>query len=206
MRDDPAVVLLVRRACDGDKAAWDEIVDRYAPLVWSICHRYRLSDADSEDVGQSTWLRLVENLSTLREPAALPGWIATTTQRECLRLLRLGRRSEPADPQAGYNDVAADAAPVDQDLLLEERRLAVRAGFDELSARCRQLLLMLIGDPPRSYGEISRTLDIPIGSIGPTRGRCLDRLRNSSALASLIEVELERAGGGEPHGRPMVER
>jgi DNA-directed RNA polymerase specialized sigma24 family protein len=102
--------------------------------------------------------------------------------------------------------VADDAAPVDQDLLLEERRLAVRAGFDELSARCRHLLLMLIGDPPRSYGEISRTLDIPIGSIGPSRGRCLDRLRNSSALASLIEVELERAGGGERNGRPMVER
>jgi RNA polymerase sigma factor (sigma-70 family) len=199
MWNDPAVVQLVHRARDGDKAAWDELVERYAPLVWSNCRRYRLSFADSEDVGQSVWLRLVEHLSTLREPAALPGWIATTTQRECLRLLRLGRQTEPTDPLASGRDIVDDTVLVDQDLLLQERRLATRTAFAQLSVRCQQLLSMLIGDPPKSYGEISQTLHMPIGSIGPSRARCLDRLRHSSALTSLIEVELERAGRGERH-------
>ena len=92
MRDDPTVVALVTRARDGDKDAWDELVERYAPLVFSVCRRYRLAPPDIDDVGQSVWLRLVEHLPGLREPAALPGWIATTTQRECFRL-RLARRS-----------------------------------------------------------------------------------------------------------------
>lgn len=204
MRNDPSVVLLVTRARDGDKAAWDELVERYAPLVWSICRRYRLSGADSQDVGQSVWLRLVERLATLREPAALPGWIATTTERECLRLVRLGRRSELVDPLENDRDLADEAVPVDQDLLLQERRLAVRAGFAQLAQRCQQLLLMLIEDPPKHYNEISAALRMPVGSIGPNRARCLDRLRHSSALAALIEVEshdsvteFERAGGGE---------
>ena len=98
MRDDPTVVDLVTRARDGDKDAWDELVERYAPLLWSVCRRYRLSPADAEDVGQSVWLRLVEHLPGLRESAALPGWIATTTQRECYRLLRASSRVEPVDP------------------------------------------------------------------------------------------------------------
>jgi DNA-directed RNA polymerase specialized sigma24 family protein len=90
VRDDPSVVALVTRAAGSDEGAWHELVDRYAPLVWSICVRYQLSGADIEDVGQTVWLGLVEQLTNerLREPAALPGWLATTTQRECLRVLR----------------------------------------------------------------------------------------------------------------------
>lgn len=196
MWNDPAVVDLVRRARDGDQTGWDELVERYAPLLWSICRRYRLSMEDSQDVGQSVWLHLVEHLSTLREPAALPGWIATTTQRECLRLLRRERRTEPAESLSDGRELADDAVELDQELLLQERRLATRAAFDQLSPRCRQLLSMLISDPPSSYGQISESLQMPIGSIGPSRARCLDRLRHSSALTSLIEVELERTGGG----------
>ena len=75
MRDDPAVIDLVARARDGDQHAWDEIVDRYAPLVWFICKRYQLSRADVDDVGQTVWLLLVEKLGDLRQPAALPGWL-----------------------------------------------------------------------------------------------------------------------------------
>src|SRR5260370_40419673 len=83
MRDDPQVTDLVTRARKGDQQAWDAIVERYAPLIWSICRRYRLSDADAEDVGQIVWLRLVDQLDNLRDPAALPGWLVTTTRREC---------------------------------------------------------------------------------------------------------------------------
>ena len=87
MRDDPHVVALVTRAAGGDQDAWHELVDRYAPLVYTICTRYRLSNHDIEDVGQNVWLLLVEQLGKLREPAALPGWLATTTARECLRVV-----------------------------------------------------------------------------------------------------------------------
>jgi hypothetical protein len=118
MRDDSLVAALVARARDGDKDAWDAIVDRYAPLIWSICRRYRLARADADDVGQSVWLRLVDQLGQLREPEALPGWLATTTRRECGRLLTGSRRREalgsaldPADIPDGRGRSARRRAP-----------------------------------------------------------------------------------------------
>src|SRR3977135_3479962 len=94
MRDDPHVVALVTRASGGDQGAWHELVDRYAPLVYTICTRYRLNNTDIEDVGQNVWLLLVEQLGKIREPAALPGWLATTTARECLRVVTAARKAE----------------------------------------------------------------------------------------------------------------
>ena len=94
MRDDPHVVALVTRASEGDQGAWHELVDRYASLVYTICTRYRLSNPDIEDVGQNVWLLLVEQLGKLREPAALPGWLATTTARECLRVVTAASKAE----------------------------------------------------------------------------------------------------------------
>jgi RNA polymerase sigma factor (sigma-70 family) len=88
MRDDPVVTDLVTRAANGDKQAWDTLVERYAPLIWSICRSYRLDRAEAEDVGQSVWLHLAEQLHHIRDAAALAGWLVTTTRRECLRLLR----------------------------------------------------------------------------------------------------------------------
>src|SRR4051812_15270538 len=159
------------------------MVERYAPLLWSICQRYRLSRADTDDVGQSVWLRLVEQLPALREPAALPGWIATTTGRECLRLLRSARRrgfvESPDDLELaarshrGGGDDQVVEEVVEQELLAHERRAAVRAAFVQLSGRCRQLLSLLVEDPPLPYAEISTQLHMPIGSIGPNRARCL---------------------------------
>src|SRR3954469_14249707 len=95
MRDDPTLMSLVERARAGEQVAWDALVTRYAPLVYGICRRYRLQDADTEDAGAAVWLRLVERLDTIREPAALPGWITTTTRNECLRVLRSQRRTVP---------------------------------------------------------------------------------------------------------------
>lgn len=188
MRDDPSVIALVTRAAGGDQQAWDELIERYAPLVWAICTRYRLSNHDSEDVGQSVWLLLVEQLGRLREPAALPGWLATTTKRECLRVVAATRKSQHLG--STVDDAAfADERAIDEEILIAERNAALRTGFAELPLHGQHLLAMLFRDPPCSYSEISATLGIPIGSIGPQRARCLERLRHSSALAALGERE-----------------
>jgi len=199
MRDDSVITDLVTRARHGDQRAWDTLVERYAPLVWSICRRYRLSRADADDVGQTVWLRLVARLDQLRDPAALTGWIATTTRRECGRVRR-------ATWHAAHWELDADAIPdigtesAESRLLAAERRAALRQSFSCLPPRCQQLLAMLIEDPPVPYTEISTRLGIPAGSIGPTRARCLHKLRRHPAIAALIHPEPESTGSG-PSGR-----
>src|SRR6202035_749098 len=101
---------------DGDQEAWDEVVERYSPLVWSICVRDRLSRQDTDDVGQSVWLLLVEQIGRLREPAALPGWLATTTRRECLRILRAARRQDHVDlPPEGQMPSDPEVTMIEQE-------------------------------------------------------------------------------------------
>jgi RNA polymerase sigma factor (sigma-70 family) len=189
MRDDPSVVALVVRATAGDQVAWDEIVERYAPLVYGICTRYRLSRHDIEDVGQTVWLLLVEHLDKLREPAALPGWLATTTARECLRVVAAANKTELRRNERDESTWFVDDKAIDEEILMAERNAGLRAGFAELPARCQQLLSMLISDPPSSYASIHDALGIPVGSIGPQRARCLDRLRRSNAFLALGENE-----------------
>jgi len=201
MSDDSSVGALVARVGDGDQDAWNELIERYIPLVWSICVRYQLSRPDIDDVGQSVWLLLVENIGKLRDPAALPGWLATTTKRECLRILRVTRRHDHADlPPEEQMPLDPDAATIEQEIIMAERNAALRAAFAELAPSCHQLLSMLIADPPISYAEISTRLGIRMGSIGPTRGRCLDRLRQSPHLTAILgdgaqHVEPEKPGG-----------
>jgi RNA polymerase sigma factor (sigma-70 family) len=195
MRDDPTVVALVARAHAGDKNAWDEIVERYAPLVWSISQGFRLSRADADDVGQTVWLLLVEQFSQLREPAALPGWLATTTQRECLRVVHAAERHRRLDRRMDTESLVDTMSPaIDLELLAAERNAALRAGLAQLAPRCRRLLSLLIRHPPMSYTEISTKLGMPVGAIGPTRARCLAKLRSCPAVAALIRSELENEG------------
>lgn len=201
MRDDPSVVALVGRAAGSDQEAWDELVERYSPLVWSICGRYRLGRHDIEDVAQNVWLRLVEQIGNLRAPAALPGWLATTTQRECLRVLHRQYRVVPVPDEL---PPALDDMEIEQEIVLAERNAALRAAFAELPPRCRQLLSMLLRDPPRPYAEISAVLEIRIGSIGPQRARCLQRLRRSRHLALLIDDETTGTPFEHPGGEPRA--
>jgi RNA polymerase sigma factor (sigma-70 family) len=195
MRDDPSVVALVARAAGSDQDAWNQLVERYAPLVWAICTRYRLSSHDIEDVGQNVWLLLVEQLGKLREPAALPGWLATTTSRECLRVVTASQRMATRLDDAPE---FADDVVIDEEILRAERDGALRAAFAELPPPCHQLLAMLFSDPPHSYTQISATLGIRMGSIGPQRARCLERLRRSDTLIALGtgEFEINTPGGG----------
>jgi RNA polymerase sigma factor (sigma-70 family) len=188
MRDDPSVIALVDRVCGGDQEAWNELIERYAPLVWSICVRYQLERQDIDDVGQSVWLLLVENIGELREPAALPGWLATTTKHECLRIVRDARRRDrQALPPEDQMPPDVSATVIEQEIIEAEVNAALRAAFAELPASCHELLSLLISDPPPGYAEISRKLDMPVGSIGPTRARCLDRLRRSPHLTAVVD-------------------
>ena len=180
---DYPVTWLVDRAAAGDEQAWQEIVERYAPLLASVIRRFQLTTPEAQDVGQIVWLRLVEHLGNLREPRALPMWIITTAKREALRSLSDRRRAVPYDPldPSWQSSPAEDTEPA-AGLLNAERHEALLAGLAELPARQRDLLLLLVADPPLSYAEISRRTGIPVGSIGPTRGRALERLRQTYAL------------------------
>ena len=174
------VAELVAAVRDGDQQAWHRLVDRFAPLVGSVCRRFMLAPHDREDVAAGVWLHLLERLHTLREPAALPGWIATTTRNECLGLLRARKRTLPTD------FAIEPADPVDEtgvDLTAQLRSQALREAFAGISERCRQLLEMLFGDPPVPYLQVATRLGIQIGSVGPTRIRCLARLRLQPSLA-----------------------
>ena len=193
-RDDTRVTDLVTRARNGDKQAWDALVERYAPLIWSVCRRYRLGGADADDVSQTVWLRLLEQLDRIRDPAALPGWLATTTQRECGRVLRAAWR-----PQALGHALDAGNIPdgqtgaAEHELLLAERNAALREALMRLPPCCQRLIAMLIQDPPVPYAKISAELGIPVGSIGPIRRRCLEKLRRDPAIAAFMDAESEPA-------------
>ena len=190
MRNDPQVIDLVTRARNGERSAWDALVDRYSPLIWAICRRYQLDRTDAEDVGQAVWLRLVKQLDNLREPAALPGWLATTTQRECDRVKRTGCRLAAGEQVADAENLPDEqAVAADDELLVAERHAALRVAFSDLPPNSQQLLTLLIADPPISYAEISAKLGIPIGSIGPYRSRGLERLRRHPAIAALIRAQ-----------------
>ena len=192
MRDDPAVTDLVARARNGDKQAWDALVERYAPLIWSICRRHQLRTTDADDISQSVWLRLVNRLDRIREPAALPGWLATTTRRECRRVVRTARGSRPVDYSLDVENLPDELArTADQEVLEAERHAALRQAFGALDPFSRQLVALLIQDPPVSYTEISARLGIAVGSIGPSRGRCLEKLRRHPAIAALINAECQ---------------
>ena len=187
MYSDPQVIELVKRAGVGEESAWHELVERYSTLIWSICRHHRLGDADAKDVGQSVWLYLVDQLDRVRDPAALPGWLATVTRHECLRVVRAAR----GPLAAGYGldaEILPDeqARTAEQELLAAERHAALRAAFLDLPPCGQRLMALLIEDPPASYAEISVRLGIPIGSIGPTRSRWLAKLRRHPAIAALM--------------------
>jgi RNA polymerase sigma factor (sigma-70 family) len=194
MRNDQAITDLVTRASQGDQRAWNDLVERYAPLVWSVCRRYQLRSADAEDVHQTVWLQLVSRLDKIRDPAALPGWLATTTRRECVRVLRAARGPRAAVPVPDLGTIPDQQAGLaDQDLLEAERHAALREALARLPACCQRLIGKLIEDPPLSYAQISASLGIPVGSIGPLRARCLDRLRRDPAIAAQINADAAAA-------------
>ncbi len=180
---DGQIAEMVAAASAGNQQAWSELVRRYAGLVLSTARSVRLSRQEVEDVSQITWLLLAMHIRDLREPEAISGWLITTAKRESLRMLR--HRDIEHAVQDDLLDIPDRNTPaVDEGLLREERRAQVRRGFARLPERCQRLLRLLAGDPPASYSEVSAALGIPMGSIGPIRARCLDRLRRAAGLST----------------------
>jgi len=171
---------LVAAATRGDQQAWATLVHRYSPILRRALRRYRLDDADGADVVQITWLRLLEHLPLLREPRALMGWLLTTARREAYRLLRQSGRivlvEDVPDGGAGAQD-----SP-EEEVERKDRERHVRAAVSRLSKSDRDLLGVLLASPPPSYREVAASLGRPVGSIGPTRARCLARLRRELAV------------------------
>jgi RNA polymerase sigma factor (sigma-70 family) len=175
--------VLVRSAADGDQAAWKALVTRYGWLVWSAARGYGLGRADAEEVFQTTWLRLTEHLTRLKEPERVGAWLATTARREAARVVRARARVTVTD-DSGLLDRGTDSDSPERLVLESEEATAeltrarqVWSAFQQLSDRCRELLRLLTAVPRISYLEIAATLQVPVGSIGPTRARCLARLR-----------------------------
>lgn len=165
---------LLNRAAAGEREAWNALVTRFDGMIWGIVRGYRLSPPDCQDVTQVVWLRLLENLGSLRDPGSVGGWLATTARRECLRLIRIGIRTVPATDDVLEAESPANPSP--EEIVAEsDHWRAVSEVVSSLDARCRQLLELTAHQLP--YQVISELMGMRVGSIGPTRARCLEQLR-----------------------------
>jgi RNA polymerase sigma factor (sigma-70 family) len=177
------ISMLVRAAAGGSQDAWEGLVNEFSPLVLGVARAHRLSDVDASDVAQTTWLRLVEHLGRIQDPDRVGGWLATTAWRESTRVLHRSRKQIVTDhlPEpTSEEDVA-------QRIVTAERDAAMRAAFHRLRERDQALLRLLVSDPAPSYEQIGEILQMPVGSIGPTRARSLTRLRREAALFGLTQ-------------------
>ena len=146
-------------------------------MLWSIALRHGLNESDAADVVQTTWLRLLEHIDDVRDPARLGSWLATTAQREALRCVARSRRFVLSDDETTFDGPDRLSAPVDEALLASEQAAAAQEALNTLPPNWRTLVRALTQDPPLTYEEICTDLGVPIGSIGPTRNRCVRRLR-----------------------------
>ena len=165
---------LVPAAANGDRDAWNGLVNGFSGLVWSVIRGHGLYGAEAADVSQTVWLRFVEHIGRLRDPERTAAWLATTARHECYRVLRkAGRSTVMADPP----EVLSNEPAPDRQLVADADAATLLRALEQVRPRCQALLRMLLTDPPLSYDEIAEVLDMPKGSIGPTRMRCLDNLR-----------------------------
>jgi RNA polymerase sigma factor (sigma-70 family) len=172
-----SVVALVQKAREADPDAWKELVSRFGGMIAATGRRYRLTAADVAELQQTTWLRLVENLHRIEQPERVGGWLATTARRESLQLLKRASKYGPAGDQMIENMADRHLPEPDARPIAEERGTVLNVAWERLQPRCQRLLSLLISDDPQSYKDVSKLLEMPVGSIGPTRARCLEHLR-----------------------------
>jgi len=190
--DDVDLGGLLRRAAGGDEQAWDALVDRFAGLVWAVARGHGLNQADAAEISRTTWLRLAESLSSIGVPDRLGAWLATSVRRECLLMLRQQERYFLAEQRTDWT-CGDRALELIDDLARHGRGAALWSGFEALAPDCKALLRVLLADPPLSYAELSDVFEMPVGSIGPARARCLDWLGDRTVLHPL-----------HPQGRRVV--
>jgi RNA polymerase sigma factor (sigma-70 family) len=183
--DGDEVAEWLRSAASGDAKAWDCLVERFNNLVWAVARSHRLSSADAADVSQTTWLRLVEHLDRIQQPERLGAWLATTARRESLAAIRRGARHVAVGSAMDVAPASLDEPAPDGSLIRAEEHTAVANGFGRLAERCQRLLGLLMAVPPPRYEEVAEALGMPIGSIGPTRARCLERLQREMEIAGI---------------------
>ena len=171
----PDVRTVLAAAAAGDERAWDELLDRFGSMIWAVARAHRLGDADAADVTQATWTALLTHLDQVKDADRVGAWLATTARRECLRLLGRARSIVPYGDE--LPEAEASDEPAVDGLEIDERDAALWRSVGRLRDSDQALLRLLIADPAPSYEEISAALDIPVGSIGPTRARALERLR-----------------------------
>ena len=167
---------LMKAARDGDDDALGQIVPELSPVLWHVARAAGLSSGDAEDVLQTVWTSLVAHLGGIRDPAALTSWLVVTTRREAWRVREAGRRQLPADDE--WLTTVPDPGPGSEDLVIgDEQRQALWAAVRQLSPRCQELIRIVAFVPRPDYQAVAAKLGMPTGSIGPTRGRCLAKLR-----------------------------
>lgn len=192
--DDAATLLAAARA--GDQRAWTLLVGRYGAAIKAVARRHRLNAANQEEVAQRTWLRLVEHIDSVREPAAIGGWLTAVARNECLRVLAASEREVPVEAPLPLD--AADASTVEDELSETMRKQALHHALEALPEHQRTVLRSLLAKPNLNYDELSAQLGIPRGSIGPTRGRGLARLRRDPQLMSAIDGHHDRRTPARP--------
>jgi RNA polymerase sigma factor (sigma-70 family) len=169
---------LFQRARAGDHKAWDALVQRLGSRIWAVARAHRLGRADAEDVFQVTWMQLVTHVDDIREPERVSAWLASTARHESLRVLRRAGREAPSADENQTHIADPDLPAPEAALVAAERKGALDDALASLGAACQRLLRLFLADPPPSYQDVSEALGMPIGSIGPTRGRCLEQLRS----------------------------
>jgi RNA polymerase sigma factor (sigma-70 family) len=186
--EDRTLHRLVDECLAGSQESWNRIVDRYTPLIWAIARGHRLSSADCEDVSQTTWMRVIQHLGKLREPEKLAHWISVSARRESLKHIQKSGRSTPIEDPDVFDRPQPSANQPEEKALDRETRDEVLLAYCSLSPKCQALLGLLVAEPPMSYDEVSATLGLARGSVGPIRGRCLRHLERA------LEREADRSG------------
>jgi RNA polymerase sigma factor (sigma-70 family) len=167
---------LLEAAKGGSEDALAQITAELTPMLWNVARAAGLAAADAEDVVQTAWERLLYHLADIRVPQALIGWLVVTTKHEAWRIRSSGRRQRPAD-QEWLTAIPDDAAGTEEQILLDEQQRALWRAVGRLSAQCQELLRIVAFIPRPDYQSVSAALGMPVGSIGPTRGRCLEKIR-----------------------------
>ena len=175
---------LFARWRDGEPGALEDLVRLLSPMLWQVVRASGLDRATAEDVVQTTWLAMVRSGESIDEPRAVAGWLCTTARREAWRVSKQATRQQPVEDETISRKLPDEPAPEEQ-VVLDDDNARLWSSLAKLSERCQKLLRIVAAESRPDYSVIATALDMPVGSIGPTRGRCLDKLRH----------ELELAGG-----------